>query len=173
MIYLTASHKTIPQHAAHAGMLYPTAPLIAQGNTAMLANLGIYPHHPLEPGIPYPLGKEWVETDGEWFEETIGTPEEIQAALDAQAAATHEAYLDALECTRLQGKLSLIQAGLWDQYEALIAAMIPSMTPDQRVFVEDAQVWKYRDPVLQMFASAIEGLDEDSLVTLFETARTL
>ncbi len=91
MIYLTANHQTPPQHARHADMLYPTAPLIAQGNTAMLAQLGIYPHHPLEPGIPYPLGKEWVETDGEWFEKAIGTPEEIQSALDAQAAADQRA----------------------------------------------------------------------------------
>lgn len=171
MQYLTSNHQTPPQHAQYNGMLYPTAPIIAQGNTAMLATLGIYPHH--TNSAPAPLGTQWELVDGEYHEVPIGTADEIQAALDAQAAAAHEFYLDALECTRLQGKLALIQAGLWTQYEALIAAMLPSMTPDQRVFVEDAQVWKYRDPVLQMFASAIDGLDEDSLVTLFETARTL
>jgi hypothetical protein len=49
--------------------------------------------------------------------------------------------------------------------------MLPTMTPAQRVFVEDAQVWKFRDPVLQMFASAIE-LDEDAVIALIEYAKT-
>jgi hypothetical protein len=47
------------------------------------------------------------------------------------------------------------------------------MTPDQRVFVEEAPVWKFRDSVLHLFAASIEGLDETGLVTLFETAKTL
>jgi hypothetical protein len=50
--------------------------------------------------------------------------------------------------------------------------MLPTMTPAQRVFVEDAPVRKFRDTVLQMFASAIE-LTEQQKIALFETAKTL
>lgn len=37
MQYLTDQHTQPPEHALYNDMLYPTAPLIAQGNTAMLA----------------------------------------------------------------------------------------------------------------------------------------
>ena len=169
MIYLTATHQTPPAHIERDGLLIPTAAWIARQETAKLAPLGIYPHHPNTQ--PAPLGVQWELVDGEYIETPVGTPEERQAALDAQAAAEREAYLDGLECTRLQGKLALIQAGLWDQYEAIITAMLPTMTPSQRVFVEDAQNWKYRDPVLQVLAAEIEGLDDEAIIALFEAAR--
>ena len=136
-----------------------------------MADLGIYPHITAEGTAP--LGyTDWVLIDGAYHREPAGTPEERQAALDAQQASEREAYLDQLECTRLQGKLALIQAGLWEHYETLIASLLPTMSPAQRVFVEDAPVWKFRDPVLQMFAAELE-LTEQQVVELIELARTL
>ena len=85
MIYLTSNHQTPPQIARLDGKLWPTAPLIANNDTAKLATLDIYPHHPNTD--PAPLGTQWDLVDGEYHETPIGTPEEIQAALDAQAAA--------------------------------------------------------------------------------------
>lgn len=171
-MYLTATHVAPPAHVIHDGARIPTAPLIARGDDATLAALGIYPHH-TEDG-PAPLGyTEWDLIDGAYYRQPDGTEQQIADAIAAQAAAAHDAYLDGLECTRLQGKLALIAAGLWDQYESLIATMLPTMSAAQRVFVEDAPTWKFRDPVLQAFAAAIEGLGESELVALFEHARTL
>lgn len=85
--------------------------------------------------------------------------------------AERNAYLDSLECTDLQGELALIQFGLYDQYVAAIETAKPALSPEQLAFLNKANVWKYRDPVLQMLASSI-GIDQDQLVVLFETAKT-
>ncbi|WP_296810739.1 hypothetical protein [Thiocapsa sp.] len=171
MPYLTFQHTPAPSHITLNGKRWPVQILIARNDRDLLAQGGIYPHVTAEGAAP--LGyTDWALIDDEYRREPAGTPEERQAAIEVAAAAAHEAYLDSLECTRLQGKLALIDAGLWDQYEALIASLLPSMTPAQRVFVEDAQVWKYRDPVLQMFAAAIE-LTEAQTIALFETAKSL
>ena len=172
-MYLTQSHQSPPSHITLNGKRWPVQILIARNDRDLLAQGGIYPHE-TAPGAA-PLGyTDWeLEGDGWYRKWPAGTPEERQAAIDAAAAAQREAYLDNLQCTRLQGKLALIQAGLWDQYEALIAAMLPAMTPAQRIFVEDAPVWKFRDPVLHLFAAAIEDLGESELIALFETARSL
>lgn len=170
-MYLTATHQSPPSHITHNGKRWPVQTLIANDDRATLAELGVYWHVTAEGEAP--LGHtDWTLIDGEYRREPAGTIEERQAAIDAAAAAQREQYLDGLECTRLQGKLALIQAGLWDQYEALIAQMLPAMTPAQRVFVEDAPVWKFRDPVLQLFAGSIE-LTEAQVVELIELARTL
>jgi hypothetical protein len=85
MQYLTANHTTPLQHGVHAGKRIPTGPLITQGNTARLAELGIYPHH--RNTQPAPLGIEWTLIDGEWHELPKGTPEEREAAtLNARRA---------------------------------------------------------------------------------------
>ena len=91
MIYLTSAHQAPPAHIERDGSLVPTAAWIARQETALLADLGIYPHHPIEQGIPHPLGTQWVEADGEWFEQPLGTAGEILAALDAQSAAEQRA----------------------------------------------------------------------------------
>ncbi|NCC33980.1 MAG: hypothetical protein EOM24_18495 [Chloroflexia bacterium] len=166
MIYLTVQHTRPPSHIIAGGKRIPLAPLIAREDTARLAQYGIYPHHPLEPGIPYPLGKEWVELDGEWFEETIGTPEEIQAALDAQAAAAREAYLDSLECTRLQARLELIDRDLWDSVQAWVG----SQSAATKAYFDDAQTWRYRDERLQAGATDL-GLSDAQLIAILEAAR--
>jgi hypothetical protein len=175
MVYLTSGHELPPTHVLSAGLRHPVAPLIRREDIHRLSQLGVLRHVTAEG--PAPLGYEpWrLAEDAQgvhYVREPAGPPEEIQAAIDAQAAAAHAAYLDALECTKLQGKLALIYAGLWDQYEALIAQLLPSMTPEQRVFVEDAQTWRFRDPVLQMFAASIE-LTEAQTAALFEVAKTL
>jgi hypothetical protein len=172
--YLTTDHTTPRPHILADGLRHPVAPLIRREDIHRLAALGILRHITAEGSAPLGYGP-WQLAEDErgphYYREPAGTPEERQAALGAQAAAEREAYLDGLECTRLQGKLALIQAGLWDQYEAIITAMLPTMTPSQRVFVEDAQNWKYRDPVLQVLAAEIEGLDDEAIIALFEAAR--
>lgn len=170
MIYLSAQHTQPPAYLPLNEQLVPSAPLIAREDSATLALLGVFPHHPNT--SPAPLGTEWVEADGEWTERPKGTSEEIAAAIESQAIAERTAYLDGLECTRLQGKLALIQAGLWQQYEDTIKVMLPNMEPAQRVFVEDAQTWRFRDPVLQAFAGSLK-MTEEQTVGLFELARTL
>ena len=125
MIYLPANHTTPPQIARLDGKLWPTAPLIANNDTTKLAQLGIYPHHPIEPGIPYPLGKEWVEIDGEWFEETIGTEAEIQSALDAQAAAERRAQWAAQAQARRarEARKTLAEPTSPENFDAKLAAI--------------------------------------------------
>ena len=176
MTYLTHDHAPPPTHVLADGLRHPVAPLIRREDIHRLSVLGVLRHITADGPAPLGYGPWRLAEDAKgphYYREPAGTVEERQAAIEAAAAAAHEAYLDALECTRLQGKLALIQADLWDHYEALIAAMLPAMTPAQRVFVEEAPVWKFRDPVLHLFAASIEGLDETGLVTLFETARTL
>ncbi|NCC27870.1 MAG: hypothetical protein EOM22_06910 [Gammaproteobacteria bacterium] len=175
MIYMTTEHKTPDRHILHSGHFHPVAPLIRREDIHRLASLGVLRHITAEGPAPLGYAPWQLAEDAQgphYWREPAGTAEERQAAIDAQAAAARDAYLDGLECTRLQGKLALIQAGLWGQYEALIATMLPTMTAAQRVFVEDAQVWKLRDPVLQAFAASLE-MTEAQTVGLFELARTL
>jgi len=176
MGYMTAEHELPPSHILRDGLRHPVAPLIRREDIHRLAQLGVLRHVTADGPAPLGYGPWQLAEDAlgvHYVREPVGAPEERSDAIAAQAAAAHEAMLDNLECTRLQGKLALIQAGLWDQYEALIATMLPTMTAAQRVFVEDAQIWKFRDPVLQAFAASIEGLGEAELIALFEAARTL
>lgn len=172
MIYLTEQHTQPPSSIVADGKRTPTAPLVARNDTARLAQYGIYPHETVDGAAP--LGyTDWAQdADGVYWRAPAGTEQERQDALDAQAAAAHEAYLNSLECTRLQGKLALIQADLFDDFEALIETLLPLMNPAQRVFVFDAPVWKYRDPVLDLFVSELQMSDAQK-IELFELARTL
>lgn len=175
MNYLTASHASPPEWIVDNGMMHPVQPRVSRNSEedrAWLASHDIFPHE-TEEG-PAPLGYTDWEFDSEnsvWRKSIAGTPEERAAAEEARIAAERTAYLDSLECTRLQGKLALIESEYWEAYETLMNTMLPSMTPAQRVFVEDAQVWKFRDPVLQAFAASIP-LSEEDTVALFELART-
>jgi hypothetical protein len=120
---------------------------------------------PQEPLLPYTIRVIQYER------EPIGTSEDIQAAIEAEELAQRETYLDSLECTRLQGKLALIRFGMWDSYNSMLTAMRAQMTAEQLVFVDDAITWKFRDPVLQAFATSM-GMNEDQVIGLFETAKT-
>ena len=175
MNFLTSSHTAPPAFVESGGMMHPVSPRISRNtpeDTAWLAAHDIFPHE-TEVGDA-PLGYtdwEFDSVNSVYRKSIAGTPEERSAAEEARIAAERVSYLDSLECTRLQGKLAMIDNGYWEAYETIITAMLPTMTPAQRVFVEDAQVWKFRDPVLQMFASAIE-LDEDAVISLIEYAKT-
>jgi hypothetical protein len=176
MIFMTDSHAPPPAHILADGLRHPVAPLIRREDIHRLAGLGVLRHITTDGPAPLGYGPWQLAEDAQglhYVREPAGTAEEIAAAIAAAASAEREAYLDSLECTRLQGKLALLSAGLWDQYEASIAAMLPTMTAAQRVFVEEAQTWRLRDPVLKIFADSIDELDEPGLVALFEKARTL
>ncbi|NCC36988.1 MAG: hypothetical protein EOM24_34010 [Chloroflexia bacterium] len=175
-MYLTAQHEKPPASLAVGNKRIPTAPLIRRGDMVKLVELGIYPHHPNTD--PAPMGTQWILKDGEYYQRPIGAPDEIAEALADQASAEREAYLDSLQCTRLQGKLALIGAGLWDAYETMLAASRDTLTPTERVFVDDAVTWRYRDPVLQDLLVSLQviaqlQLTEEQVVGLFEMARSL
>lgn len=93
MQYLTSTHTAPPAHILADGKRWPVATLIARNDTARLADLGIYPHITAEGTAP--LGyTDWVLIDGAYHREPAGTPEERQAAIDAQQASEREAYFD-------------------------------------------------------------------------------
>lgn len=178
--YLTTEHTNPPSHVIADGLRHPVKIRIARSteeDKVWLASHGIFPHI-TEDGDPVLGYSEWEfdEVTQTYNKILLGTPEERQAEADIRAAAaTEEArtqYLDTLECTRLQGKLALIDAGLFDEFETLVAQMQGSMTPAQRVFFEDAQNWKFRDLVLQMLAAGLGITEEQQLVNLFELAKT-
>jgi hypothetical protein len=179
--YLTAAnHASPPSFIVSGGLRHPVQIRINRNTEAdkvWLASHDIFPHV-TEDGDPILGYSEWVfdEATQTYNRTLLGTPEERQAEIDARAASASEAsrtqYLDSLECTRLQGKLALIDAGLFNAFETLVTQMLGSMTPEQRVFFEDAPVWKFRDPVLQMLAAALGITEEQTLVDLFELAKT-
>lgn len=175
MNYLTHDHAPPPTHILADGLRHPVAPLIRREDIHRLSQLGVLRHITADGAAPLGYGPWQLAEDAHgvhYVREPAGTPEERQAAIDARAAAEREAYLDSLEGTRLQCKLALIKAGLWEQYLALIEQALPTMTDEQKVFVEDALTWKFRDPTLQSFITAL-GMTEDQAVSLFETARAL
>ena len=175
MNFLTSSHTTPPAFVQSNGMMHPVSPRISRNSPediVWLAAHDIFPHE-TEEG-PAPLGyTDWTfDSENSVYRKSItGTPEERAAAEEARIAAERVSYLDSLECTDLQGELALIQFGLYDQYAAAIETAKPALSPEQLAFLNKANVWKYRDPVLQMLASSI-GIDQDQLVVLFETAKT-
>lgn len=179
--YLTAAnHTSPPSHVIADGLRHPVNIRIARNTDAdkvWLASHGIFPHT-TEDGDPVLGYSEWEfdEVAQTYTKSLLGTPEDRQTEADIRAVAAAEAsrtqYLDALECTRLQGKLALIDADLFSAFETAVSQMLGSMTPAQRVFFEDAQNWKFRDPVLQMLAAALEITEEQDLIDLFELAKT-
>jgi hypothetical protein len=101
-----------------------------------------------------------------YYREPAGAPEERQAALDAQAAAEREAYLDGLECTDLQAELELIDRDLW----ASVQAWVDLQEPATQAYFRRAKTWKYRDLRLQAGAAAMGMTDQ--LSEILEAART-
>ena len=78
-----------------------------------------------------------------------------------------------LSVSRAQGKLALIQAGLWP---AVIAFVDGITDPVQKVYAEvalnDTQEWR-RDSLFLASATAALGLSEEQLDTLFITAKEI
>ena len=93
-MYLTATHQSPTSHVEIDLKRWPVQILTARNDRAKLAQGAIYWHVTAEGEAP--LGyTDWTLVDGEYRREPAGTPEERQAAIDAAAAAAHEAALAA------------------------------------------------------------------------------
>ncbi len=172
---MSETHQSPPSHILADGLRHPVAPLIRREDIHRLAQLGVLRHVTAEGPAPLGYGPWRLAEDAQgvhYVREPAGTAEEITAAIDAAASAERAAYLDGLECTRVQGRRALNQAGLFDAYEAAVAAARPTMTRDQLFFVDEVLTWRYRDPILQAFAVSI-GMQDSQTIELIELARTL
>jgi len=69
--------------------------------------------------------------------------------------------------TRLQARLALIEANLWDAVTAYFQAA--ERTPAELAFFEDAQNWNRNDPVVIAASSAL-GLNDEQIDALFLAA---
>ena len=107
-------------------------------------------------GTPQCLAGEWVQT---WTVEAI-PPEEADARLQARRAG--------MTCSRAQGQLALLQAGLLDAVEAWVASQ-PRAT---QIEYQARGEWR-RDWPLVVSAGAARGLSEAQLDDLFMLAGTL
>ena len=73
--------------------------------------------------------------------------------------------------SRAQGKLALIQAGLWPAAVAFVEGITdPAQKAYAEVALNDTQEWRRDSPFLTS-ASAALGLSEEQLDTLFITAK--
>jgi hypothetical protein len=187
MSYMTVEHKSPPRQVERNGLFVPTAPLIKRATDgdpaeredarAKLAAIGVYWHVPDEGPIP-PLGYTDYQLVGiEYRREPAGTPEERQAAADAQEAAALQARREGMQCTPIQGELALIRYGqqvgqdLIGGYDAWRTAQ--ERTREERAWIERTQSWKRLDPNVLSGAAAV-GIVEDALLdALFEMAATL
>jgi hypothetical protein len=175
MTYLTHDHAPPPAHILADGLRHPVAPLIRREDIHRLSQLGVLRHITAEGPAPLGYGPWQLAEDARgphYYREPAGTAEERQAAVEAQAAAERESYLDELQCTRVQGRRALNQAGLFEAYEAAVESARPTMTRDQLFFVDEVPTWRYRDPILQSFGAAL-GMDDVQMIQLIELARTL
>jgi hypothetical protein len=71
------------------------------------------------------------------------------------------------QVTRLQARLALIEAGLWDAVTAYFND--PARTPVDLAFWEDAQTWRRDDPVIAAAGAAL-GLTAEQIDALFTDA---
>ena len=135
-------------HQTHMGMEVRSA--------EQLAALGLYPvrREPLEPGA------------SGYGEMTLIGNEFVIPSLPGDPVAAHEAYLDTLSCTRLQGRLELIDRGHWDAVMQWAQAEAGAV----HAFFEDAPRWEYRDSSFQAGAEAL-GLTDDERIAMLESAR--
>ena len=75
--------------------------------------------------------------------------------------------------SRAQGKLALIQAGLWPAAVAFVEGITdPAQKAYAEVALNDTQEWRRDSPFLASAAAAL-GLSEGQLDTLFITAKEL
>ena len=73
------------------------------------------------------------------------------------------------QVSRLQARLALIDADLWDAVTAYFAD--PDRTPAEMAFWEDATDWKRADPVIAAAGTAL-GLTAEHIDALFRDAAT-
>ncbi len=103
---------------------------------------------------------------------TLHTPELIaayQASLEDPDNPSPPPPAVPLSVTRLQARLALIDAELWDAVTAYFQD--PSRTPAEQAFWEDAQNWLRDDPTLASAGTAL-GLTEEQIDGLFVDAAT-
>ena len=167
MPYLTSTHQTPPAYVHQGDMLHPTAEAIASNDTARLAELDLWPHVTAEG--PAPLGyTDWTLADGVYSRQPAGTPEEIAAALAAQAEAELIARRAAMTCTPRQARLALHEHGILNAVEDFVQA------GDSRLYIE----WNYATEIKRTWPPVAEfavanDISDETLDGLFELAATL
>ena len=167
MQYLTATHQTPPAYVHQGDMLHPTAEAIATNDTARLAELDLWPHVTVDG--PAPLGyTDWTLADGIYTRQPDGTPEEIAAALEQQAAEQIAQRRASLSCTPRQARLALSQQGLLSAVEAFVAAGSDALRIEWQYATEIRRTW----PPVAEFAAA-NDISDEALDALFEQAATL
>jgi hypothetical protein len=96
------------------------------------------------------------------------TPEEI-----AEIEADHGQSEPVPTCvTRLQGRLALIEVGLFDRVQPMIDVLPYEERLRAQVYWDDALNYERHNPVLLMLADLL-GLDSDALDDLFRMAAKL
>ncbi len=104
---------------------------------------------------------------------TLHTPELIaayQASLEDPDNPSPAPPAVPTSVTRLQARLALIDAALWDAVTAYFTD--PARTAAEQAFWEDAVNWQRNDPVLNAGATAL-GLTEQQVDDLFVAAKAL
>jgi hypothetical protein len=94
MTYLTTDHAMPQPHILADGLRHPVAPLIRREDIHRLSQLGVLRHITAEGPAPLGYGPWQLSEDAQgphYYREPAGTQEEIQTALDAQAAAEQRA----------------------------------------------------------------------------------
>ena len=167
MQYLTATHQTPPAYVHQGDMLHPTAEAIATNDTARLAELDLWPHVTVDG--PAPLGyTDWIFADGVYTRQPAGTPEEIAAALEQQAAEQLAQRRAAMTCTPRQARLALSQQGLLAAVEAFVQSGSEALRIEWQYATEIRRTW----PPVAEFAAA-NDISDEALDALFEQAATL
>ena len=93
--------------------------------------------------------------------ELVPEPEPVEVSVVPQSVS------------RAQGKLALIQAGLWPAAIAFVEGITdPAQKAYAEVALNDTQEWRRDSPFLASAAAAL-GLSEGQLDTLFITAKEL
>jgi hypothetical protein len=102
-----------------------------------------------------------------WDTATLGPmPSEAEMMAWAEAEPLL-AWRDQAQISRLDGKLALARAGLWDAFQAWATGA--SLSVEERIYFDDALTWRRTDPVLCAGAAAL-GLSDDQVDALFRAA---
>lgn len=96
-----------------------------------------------------------------------------QTELDAEAAqAAYEAKM-AVTVSKAQGKIALMQEGLWDDVTAAVAAISdPAQKMVAEVALNEAVSWKRGSPTMQMLSGKL-GLTEQQMDDLYTAAQAI
>lgn len=94
-----------------------------------------------------------------------------QTEIDAEAAqAAYEAKM-VVTVSRAQGKIALMQAGLWDDVTAAVDAIAdPTEKLVAEVALHEAVSWQRGSPTMQMLAGKLQ-LSEQQMDDLFAAAQ--